>query len=59
MSFKEVQRYFRNLKNQPSCDECPFHSTCPDGYPICESVINAKPVEHIPEDPRQLKLFNQ
>lgn len=60
MSFKEVQQYFRNLKNQPSCDECPFRSTCPDGYPICDSVIDANPVEKPePKDPRQLNLFNQ
>ena len=41
------------------CYKCPLYSTCPDEYPVCDSVINANPVgKPEPEDPRQLKLFN-
>lgn len=62
MDIKEIKQYFRNLKQlalSGGCHKCPFCCTCPDNYPICESIINAKSDKPEPEDPRQLNLFNQ
>lgn len=63
MNFKEIKRFFHNLKEQSmvdGCYKCPLYSTCPAEYPVCDSVINANPVgKPEPEDPRQLNLFNQ
>ena len=59
MNFKEIKRFFHNLKEQSmvdGCYKCPLYGTCPAEYPVCDSVIHANPE---PEDPRQLKLFNQ
>ena len=63
MNFNEIEQFFHNLRKRSlvrGCRKCPLYSTCPDEYPVCDSVINALHVEkREPEDPRQLKLFDQ